>query len=112
MEPRHRELIGRAAMLVMAVLLLAGSVALFRVGWRVGKDEAAQRAELRRSGSNAKTTGYGSCFVIGAGALGLGGLYFAKLALFTHRKLDENPPKAPVLWQNPEPGWRFWRGPR
>jgi hypothetical protein len=112
MEQRHRELIGRAAMLVMAVLLLAGSVALFRVGWRVGKDEAVQRAELRRSGSNAKTTGYGSCFVIGAGAMGLGGLYFVKLALFTHRKLDEHPPEAPVLWQNPEPGWRFWRGPR
>lgn len=112
MEQRHRELIGRAAMLVLALALLAGSVALFRVGWRVGKDEAAQRKELRQRGSSARTSGYGSCFIIGAGALGLGGLYFAKLALFSHRKLDERPPNAPVLWDNPEPGWRSWRGPR
>ena len=99
-------------MLVLASALIVASVAMFRVGWRVGKDEAAQRKEVRQRKSTQRTTAYGSCFVIGAGALGLSGLYFVKLALFSHRKLDENPPAAPVLWENPEPGWRQWRGPR
>jgi len=114
MQQRHREIIGRATMLVAGLALLAACAVVMRVGFQVMQDEASKRAELRRANPNStqKTTGYGTCFVIGAGAIGFAGLYLLKLALLPHRNLDANPPKAPILWDNPEPGWRFWRGPR
>ncbi|MGB7160081.1 MAG: hypothetical protein WBD40_18585 [Tepidisphaeraceae bacterium] len=112
MEQPHREMIGRATMLLSAVALLAASAWVMRIGWQVTVDEAAQRAELRRTNPSAKSTAYGNCFLIGAAAIGLAGLYLLKLALLSHRNLDKNPPKAPILWDNPEPGGRFWRGPR
>ena len=113
MEQRYREIIGRAAMLIVAIGLLWGAVPVLRAGWRVTLDEQANAK--RRSESfttyRERTTSYGLLFLAGGVLLGLGGLYFLKLALFSHRHLDENPPKAPVLWDNPEPGPRHWRGP-
>jgi hypothetical protein len=106
MEQRHREIIGRAAMLVLAVGLIAASVPVFRAGWRVGREEALTRKLTHRVGydDDRRTTGYGACFMLGGAALAIAGLYFVKLALLSHRNLDKNPPKPPVLWDNPEPG--------
>ena len=99
----QRELISRGTMLVLAIALLWGGIALLRSGWNIRQRENEERKIFYpHGGRQPRVNVY---LFVGGGLLCVGGLYLLRLGLFSHRNLEKQivPPQM-KLWENPEPG--------
>lgn len=100
----QRELIGRAAMVLLALLLFAGAFGLGKSAAWMSAEERREEIERPRRPMERRTRVAGAlwtaCFVVGAGGLGL-----MIVAVLPNRVIYRFRPKPPVLHENPEPNY-------
>jgi hypothetical protein len=99
-----RELIGRAAALVLALALLAGAYGLGRTASWARIEEQREAERLQSVSRYQRRTQISMPLWIGCGLLGIGGIGVATMAILPNRILYKIRPSAPKLLENPEPG--------
>lgn len=103
MSQTTREIIGRLAMVLLALLLFASAFGLGRSAAWMSSEERREEIERPRRPMERRMRVAGLMWV-GTAALGLAGLGMVVVAILPNRVLYRIRVKAPVLHENPEPG--------